>query len=122
MAVRRMLGQHFDEVGVAARVFIFLRLARGAVGVTGAGHFHAFGLEHFAGHARGGARFLYYFRVGARAVAATGGGHRQAALCIMNADMQRGGSAHRMADDMRLVDLERIHQIDNVVALSLIHI
>src|SRR5665213_1117190 len=34
----------------------------------------------------------------------------------MNADMQRGGCAHRMADDMRLVDLERIHHRDDVVA------
>ena len=34
----------------------------------------------------------------------------------MNADMQRRRCAHRMADDMRLVDLQRIHQRDDVVA------
>jgi len=47
---------------------------------------------------------------------AAGGGHREAALGIANADMQRGRGAHGMSDDMRLVDAERVHQRDHVVA------
>ena len=37
----------------------------------------------------------------------------------MDADMQRGVGAHGMADDMGLVDLERVQQRDDVVALKM---
>ena len=55
-------------------------------------------------------------RVRRRAPAAAGGGHRQAALRIADADMQRGVGAHRVADHVRLVDAERVHHGDHVVA------
>ena len=60
--------------------------------------------------------------IGRRAPAAAGGGHREAALREIHPDMQRGIGAHRMADDMRPVDLQRIHHADHVVARDVLRI
>src|SRR5262245_44656367 len=39
---------------------------------------------------------------------------------MSNADVQRGQRAHRMADDVRLIDLEGIHDLGDVVAEAIL--
>jgi len=116
MADRRMLGEHLGEFCEAARVLVLVSLARRAIGVARGGGRKVDRLEHLRRLARCGAALLDELGIGAGAVAATRRGHRQAALRIMNADMQGGRRAHGMADDVRLVDLQRIHQRDHVIA------
>ena len=120
VALRGMFGQHLDELGIAARVFVLLGLARRAVGIVRRRSGEILDLEHLAGFARRGAHLLDDLRVGARAIAAAGGCYRDAALRIMDADMQRGRRAHRMPHHVRSLDFERIHQRDYIVARDIL--
>ena len=60
--------------------------------------------------------------VGRRAIAAAGHHQRAGALGVGKAEMQRGEAAHRQADDVRLVDLERVEHRADVVACALLRI
>src|SRR3974390_304476 len=116
MAQRRMLTQHPGEFGKAARILVLVRLPGRAVGIPRRGRRETEFLKHLRGLARDGAPLLDQHRIGARTVTASGGRDADAAPRIMDADVQRGRGAHRMADNMRLVDAERIHDCDDVVA------
>ena len=116
VTLRRMLGQHAGEFGVAARVLVLLRLPHRRVGVFRRRRRDAFLGEHLAG--LGGERLhrLALLGIGVEPQpqpAATTERQRSGAL---DADMQRGVGAHRVADHVRLVDLERVHQRQHVVA------
>ena len=110
-----MLAQHLGELGKAAWILVFVGLARGAVGIDRRGDFDALFGKHLAGLARLLAAFLDQFGIGAGAVAAARSRDRNAAFGVMNADMQRGGRAHRVADHMGFVDFQRVHDRDDVV-------
>ena len=108
-----MLAQHPDEFSIAARVFMFVRLARGPVGITRRHYRHASVAKALPVSREAAA--LDDFRIGTGAIAASRRRHRQASTKMMNTNMQRR-DAHGMADHMGLADLERIHQGDHVVA------
>ena len=99
-----------DEFRIAARILVFLRLARRP-------YRHRspppsampFSVNIFAVSAACARIACARGRIGQRAPAATGRGHRDATLRMAHADMQRGIGAHRMADHMRFLDAERIH-------------
>ena len=101
----RMLAQHPDEFGIAARVLVLVRLPRRRRRHSARRRPPWSPSANILPVSREAAlASSTSCRIGARAVAAAGRRHRDAALGIMDADMQRGRRAHRMADDMRLVD------------------
>ena len=118
----RMLREHAGELGPAARILVLVRLPHRRVGIFCRGGRDAFLGEHLAGLGRQRLHRLALLRIGRRAPAATRRRDRHAALRIADADMQRGIGAHGMADHVRLLDLERIHQRNDVVARNILRI
>jgi hypothetical protein len=56
------------------------------------------------------------------AVAAAGDHQRAGAVMVVHAEMHGGEAAHRQADDVRLVDLQRIHHGADVVARAVLRV
>src|SRR4249919_1691575 len=114
VTMRRMFAEDLHEFGITARILVLMGLTRRAVGVTRCGGPDVSRGKHLAGLSRCRAGILHDLLVRARSVAAACGRHRNAALRMSDADVQRRKRAHRMADDVRFVDLERIHHGDDV--------
>src|SRR5581483_2560381 len=116
VAFRRMFGEHARELRKAARILVLESLPHRRIGIFRSGGDDALFREHLPG--LGGHR-LHRFAlrdVGRRAPATAGSGHRDASLRVPHAHMQRRVGAHGMADDVRLRELECIHERDDVVA------
>ncbi len=91
-----------------------------AVGLGEAGH--ALRLERGGGRGRVLLEALALGRVGGGAVAAAAQHQRQRAVGIGQAEMQRGVASHGDADDMRLVEAERVEHGADIVARARLRI
>src|SRR5262245_20296560 len=120
MTLCRMLREHAGKFGIASRILVFMGLAHRRVGVFHCRRCNTFLSEHLPGLGRKRLHFLALLDIRTRAPATTCCDNRNTACRRIDTDMQCRVAAHGMPDNMCLLDLERIHDCDDVITRNVL--